>query len=323
MNLKDLARLAGVSAATVSKAFAGSREISESTRRRIFDIAMREGCFDKYNKNKFKKPVIAVLCPEIKSDFYNFIVTLLSREISEKGGIMTLAVTNFDSELTAELYGYFSTYAKVDGVIMLNSAKGIKNATGTPTVVFGKGDDVNIDYIKLDNLSAVYDALRRLKELGHTAIGFAGEGLTEGKLELFKKGMRRIGLPVISEWICISEKRFESAGTDAGERLLSSERMPTAIVAAYDYIAIGLIKTLTENGIRIPEDISVIGMDDISVAPYLEKGLSTVKSGSAQACVTAVEIIMKKIDNRYYKSRDELSFFGEFVERDTTGRRKE
>ena len=64
MNLSNIAKKAGVSVSTVSKAFSGSREIGEATRQRIFDIARAEGCFDKYNKNPFSKPVIAVICPE-------------------------------------------------------------------------------------------------------------------------------------------------------------------------------------------------------------------------------------------------------------------
>ena len=98
MNLNTLAKLCGVSAATVSKAFSGSEEISEDTRNKIFEIAKQHGVYDRYNKNKYDKKVIAVICPELNSDYYNKYVTLLDKEITALGGIMTVSVSNFDAD---------------------------------------------------------------------------------------------------------------------------------------------------------------------------------------------------------------------------------
>lgn len=95
MNLETLAKLAEVSVGTVSKAFSGSKEISEDTKERIFALAKEHGCFDKYNKNRFDKKVIAVICPELNSEYYSATVTLLNREITLRGGIMSVSTTDF------------------------------------------------------------------------------------------------------------------------------------------------------------------------------------------------------------------------------------
>ena len=111
MNMQGLARRAGVSVSTVSKAFSGSAEISEETRRRIFEIARKDGSFDRYNKSRFAKKVIGIVFPEITSDYYASCATILQQEITVNGGIMTLAVTHFDADSEKEIFAYYSATA--------------------------------------------------------------------------------------------------------------------------------------------------------------------------------------------------------------------
>lgn len=320
MTLSNLAKLAGVSVATVSKAFSGSSEISEETREKIFEIARREGCFDKYNKNKFHKPMIAVICPEIDSAYYNAIVTLLGREINERGAIMAVSVGNFSAEVESELFTYYSSYCHADGIILINTHCEIKNPMLVPTVALGHlGACKNADIIDLDLDGAILEAVLYLKSQGHTEIGFAGERLTSAKLRSFQNSMRRAGLRVSEELVRVSNERFERAGVDAVESWFSEGKMPTAIIAAYDNIAVGVIKALRKLELEVPGDVSVIGMDDIPIAPYLTTPLSTIKTHTADACRMAVDLVMKKIENQYYKSREEIVVPSEFVVRESTG----
>ena len=323
MTLSNLANLAGVSVATVSKAFSGSSEISAETRERIFEIARREGCFDKYNKNRFHKPMIAVICPEIDSAYYNAIVTLLGREINDCGAIMAVSVGNFSAEVESELFTYYSSYCHADGIILINTQFEIKNPMLVPTVALGHGGVCrNADIIDLDLEGAILEAVLYLKSQGHTEIGFAGEKLTSMKLRKFQNAIRRAGLRVSDELVRVSCERFERAGVEAVESWISEGKMPTAIIAAYDNIAVGVIKTLRKQGLEVPRDVSVIGMDDIPIAPYLSTPLSTIKTHTADACRMAVELVMKKIENQYYKSREEIVVASEFVVRESSGAAK-
>ena len=319
MNLETLAKLAEVSVGTVSKAFSGSKEISDDTKRRIFAIAKEHGCFDKYNKNRFDKKVIAVICPEIKSEYYAAMATLLERQITANGGIMLLSTSDFSAETEKTLFSYYASYCKADGIITINQSALIGNTFHVPAVAIMPSEKAmkskNMDFIVSDKPIALEQAISYLKSLGHEKIAFAGETLTMSKLEGFKAAMRKNGLVLYPSYLCVSENRFEQAGVEIMDHWLAVGDLPQAVVAAYDYIAIGLIKSLRRAGKQVPKDCSVIGMDDISVVPYLDVPLSSIHTHSEEACRVAVEILLKKAENRYYSSRKEFLVPSEFVVR--------
>ncbi|MGN1122661.1 MAG: LacI family DNA-binding transcriptional regulator, partial [Eubacteriales bacterium] len=317
MNLATLAKLAGVSVATVSKAFAGSEEISRETKERIFALARENGCFDKYNKNRFSKKVIAVICPEVQSEHYSSILTLLEKEITAHGGLMTVSVSNFSGEREAEQFAYFAFYCKADGILIINQQSFLNNTLNTPTVsIFPSTDgrqSKNMDVVLTDMHASIVKAVEYLKECGHRELGFAGERLTMGKLAYYKDALRRAGLAVRTDAIKISEARFEEAGMQIADEWLKEGSLPTAILAAYDYIALGIIKRLRQANRPVPQTCFVIGMDDISVVPYLDTPFSSIRTHMDEACRIAVELIFKKLENPYYRARQKLTVTSEFI----------
>lgn len=319
MNLKALAELADVSVSTVSKAFSGSKEISEQTRERIFALAKEHDCFDRYNKNKFSKRVIAVIVPELRGSFYTSVTSILYEKITDMGGVMIAASCDFSDERKAELFHYFASYCQADGIIVISSCHFISNNMRVPSVaLFNRRRHPNIDSISVDIDHAVLDAITHLKELGHTEIGFAGEPLTLAKLKYFQAAMRKMGLPIRQKWIKTSSRRFEEAGIEMVEEWLREGTLPTAILAGYDNIAIGIIQALTKHGYRVPEDVSVIGMDDISVAPFLEPPLSSIETNTEDTCRYAVELMMKKLENPFVGERTPVLFPAKFIPRGST-----
>ena len=319
MNLKTIADLAGVSVSTVSKAFSGSSEIGEKTRQKIFQIAKENGCFDKYNKNKFRKKIIGVIFPELRGEYYTKIVTMLNEKITANDGVMVCAVSEFSDDKENEQFLYFSSYCKVDGIIIIGMHEKINNSINIPAVAIGgSSNSPNIDVVNLNLKEAVDEAVMHLKKIGHTKIAFVGENLTKGKLVRFKSAMNEAGLFVKEEYIKTSDKRFEEAGIKTTRELLALPEPPTAIVAAYDNIAIGVAKTLQENGYKVGEDIAVVGMDDISIASYLDTPLSSIRTHTDQACSIAVDLIMKKIDNQYYSARERVEIPSNFIIRAST-----
>ena len=316
MTLSKLAELAGVSVSTVSKAFSESPDVGKETRERIFSIAKEQGCFDKYNKHRFQKKVIAVLCPELGSNHYSSTVNCLMKYIEDAGAMMMLSVTNFDAAKEKELYTYYSSYCKADGMILIGLFGESFGEVLIPTVVMDSKQtwkEVDKVYFSIEN--SMHDALSALKELGHTKIGFAGERLTKSKQKLFEKTIRELAISIDDQSIKVAKQRFEEAGEECVRSWLNDGALPTAIVAAYDYIAIGVIKELINRGYRVPEDVSVIGMDDIAQSPFLEPSLSSIHYPKEEICREAVSLIIKKIDNQYYRARQTTVIPTEFIPR--------
>jgi len=114
--------------------------------------------------------------------------------------------------------------------------------------------------------------------LGHERIGFAGEALTAAKLDMFKRAMRRAGLPIYDAYVKISNERFERAGSSIAREWIAENDVPTAIIAAYDYMAIGVIKALRKQGyysmIKDEDLVAIISERRKKDANYLIEGLA-------------------------------------------------
>ena len=313
MNMKKLAELAKVSVSTVSKAFSYSDEISEEKREYIFDVAKKAGCYDKYCKAVFKKPVIAVICPEFESGYYSQQLFFFEREIQKQGGIMIVSSANFDKARQDELIEYFTQVLKADGVIVYHY-KNTDTKYSVPIVTIGENE--NFDSVCLSSAQAMNEAVKSFAQNGRKEIAFIGECLTKSKREIFVDAMKNNGLNINDEYIFESEKRFQAAGYEAMNCLLERGNTPSAVVAAYDEIAIGAMKSIYEHGKRIPEDISIIGMDDIRTAPYLNVSLSSITSYNEDFCQIVTDILFENIKHGRQKPR-KINISSELIKRES------
>lgn len=290
MTMARLAEIAGVSVSTVSKAFSGSHEISAEKREYIFRLARENGCYDKYCKSIYNKKVIAVICPEFKGRYYTEQLAAFEREISKRGAVMIAAAFDFDLQKQHELITFFSEYSKVDGIIVYNMTDN-RQKYSLPVISIG-ADDVNS--IKLSTDRALDEAVKYLTEQGHKNIAFIGETNTEEKAEIFKKTAKKYKCN-LTEYTSTGGRRFEEAGYECMNRMFESVNVPTAVIAAYDYVAIGAMKSIYEHGLRIPEDISIIGSDDIKENPYLNVPLTSITTYIEDLCQIAVDMLFESI----------------------------
>lgn len=316
MKLSDIAKLAGVSVSTVSKVMAGSKEISKNTKEAVIKIAKDNGVFEKYYHGTYEKKVVAVILPEIKSEHYSRIATIIRQLVEAKGDMTIFAETNFEDEKYTRYIEYFAFRGMADGIITVGG-NNIKVDAGIPIVMIGGTGGSAIDTVSFDIKNAIETAVQYLKKCGHKKIAYIGEKLTSGKGEYIKEALKNNFLDIYDEYMITSGKRFENAGVDGVKRLLKASEMPTAIIAAYDYIAMGAIDALKTAGYSVPDDISVIGMDDIAAASYPDISLTTIRIDYKAMCEIAVDLIMKKIQNKYFRIRQNILIQTELEIRDS------
>ena len=272
MTLSKLASLARVSLSTASKAFSMSNEVNEETRKMIFALAREHGCFKKFYNAKYPKLVIAVICPEFRSRYYSSVVSSIQESLAEKGCEICVASTAFSRKNLKELYEYYNNYSNVDGIIMIDCLKDEPSENNVPIVANRRskvktssscptGIDLAIDYFLSKNV---------------TDIGFIGEERTLGKLAEFKDYMNEKNIKINEEYISVSEKRLESGGYAAMEDLFRRHAVPRAVICAYDCMAIGAMRCIFDNGLKIPEDIAVIGMNNNRESEFLNPPLSSI-----------------------------------------------
>jgi len=321
MTMRELALLANVSISTISKAFSDAEDISYETKKEIFDLAKKYGCFGKFYKGKYKKKIIAIIAPEFKSSFYANYIEILQTLIEKNNCIPLVSTDHFNTNIQSELMEYYISYLKVDGIIVFGIKEELKKGYDIPIVALFNSCDTSIDNITINTSHAFYETLDTLISLGHKKIAFIGEKLTRIKAENFKK---IISTKDNIEGIVIESKyRFEQAGEDGIKKLISKHLDFTAIICAYDNIAIGAIKELKKHGKKVPEDYSVIGSDNIDATDYLEVSLSSIGIDTQTVCNKAWELMSKKLKNQYYHNNKPIIINGKFLAKESISKPKE
>lgn len=316
MTMRELAKLANVSVSTVSKAFHDAPDISAETRELVFSVAKQYGCYGKFYKGKFHKKVIALICPELKSEFYLAYVQTMKQLVERFDGITVISEDGFSDARQAELIDYYASYLQVDGVVVLQLRQPLKKGYEVPIVSILSSPDPHVDTVSVNLKTPVFEMVRELKRLGHESIAFLGERNTAYKAKLFCEAMQAEALS--PELVVESSLRFEQAGADGAARLMATKKPFSAVICAYDYIAIGAIRRFKQCGLRVPADVSVLGMDNIGFAAGEEFSLSTVDTDAAEVCRIAWEILMKKQNSRHFRSTQNVTVTGRVIWRDST-----
>ena len=296
MSIKRLAELTHTSPGTVSKAFRESPEISAKTKEEIFRVARAEGWFDKYYRGPRKEKLVGILCPEPSSELYGDMANRLSEILLEAGYDTVMGITAFDEERERRLFSQMVGRMAVAGVISLTRASAIKNPDRIPFVVSGSvAEGCHASSVVGGLGDGIREAVAEVKARGHRRVGFIGEEKTTSKLSLWRSAMREEGLAVQDRYTVTVPRRFGEGGYLAMEQLLAGEDLPTAVFAAYDYMALGAMRCIRDRGLSVPEDISLVGMDDISVDAYLDVPLSSVTGDNEALCRRMARMLLEDI----------------------------
>ncbi|KKC31752.1 LacI family DNA-binding transcriptional regulator [Devosia psychrophila] len=304
---KDVARLAGVSQASVSMVLSGSPSpaLSAETLYRINEAAAELG----YTPNRFAQALktnrtmtIACMVPDITNPFYPALMRGI-QSVTDTLGYDVIAV-NTDGTMERERHFLdWSRQGRVDGLIGVffnlraQDFKPLIDA-GMPVVRIEsakkRGGDLAIDDIYVDSQAASFAVTQYLIAKGHRRIAMvAGRGGPQAvRIEGYKAALAAASLiPDVMLETAFSEEN----GFAAAEKILQREERPTAIFAANDLMAIGVMQLLRERNVAIPADIAVVGFDDISAAKLVTPSLTTVAQFQYQMGVKAAEILMQRL----------------------------
>lgn len=297
--LADVASAAGVSVPTVSKAISGRSDVAEATRERILEAMHRIGYPARNGATAGERHGLIELAIGGVGTLWAIEIVRGAEEAASRYG-KSLVVTSTGRE-------NFSSDAWIDSVLA-HKASGVIVATSRITNDFSRLAAAGVPVVTLDsggtgggeaqvgatNWAGLRDATKHLIDLGHTRIGFIGGEshvqVAQDRLEGYTAALRRARLPVDPD--LIHDGDFMIAGGETGARaLLDLEDPPTAVVAASDLEAMGVYHVAQERGLRVPEDISVIGFDDTVLCEYLMPPLTTVRQPLTQMADQAVRLL--------------------------------
>lgn len=302
--IKDVAREAGVSVATVSRVYNHSAAVSEGTRRIVREVAERlnywpNGAARSLSTNRTQ--AIGVMLPDLFGEFFSEILRGMDATARKAGFHLLVSSSHADAdELVA---GLRTTRGRIDALIVMapdvEAGRAIRAiATDQPLVLIDPGPGFEAcDSISIANQSGASAVVRHLVGLGHrrvaTITGPERNADARQRLEGFRAALRASGIRVPSAYE-IPGDFTEPSGYAAVAGLLALEPRPTAVFAANDYMAIGVLGALSDAGVRVPEDIAVVGFDDIAMARYLNPSLTTVHVDAHRLGERAVEMVLEK-----------------------------
>ncbi|RXS96803.1 LacI family transcriptional regulator [Silvibacterium dinghuense] len=302
-SMRTIAQLAGVSSATVSRVINGSTAVREETAERVRQVIREQRYFPNTSAITMKygrSGTYGVILPDITNPFYpdfvrNFEAILLERNLE-----LLLATTDFHTARIQQSIRRMLV-RRVDGVAFLSSeeerdslAALVHNRVPVVTADLQK-TAVGVSDVAIGFAQGMAEAVRYLHGLGHREIGFVGgnEGITTSNVrrDSFVAAMQGAGLAVHEELLLTGDYRI-SGGVAAAESLLQIKRRPTAILTANDLTAIGVLRELHRRGVRVPEEISLVGCDDIEYCDIVSPPLTTLRISRlelAQRYMTALE----------------------------------
>jgi DNA-binding LacI/PurR family transcriptional regulator len=315
--IKDIAKVLRISASTVSRALSDHPDISRETKEKVQALARDLD----YHPNTIAKSlqqkqsrVIGVVVPQVKHYFFASIMSGITDVAYNAGYTIMICQSNENAEREAGNIDVLMSH-RVAGLLISvsSSTSGCENfekvkRRGIPLVFFDRVcTEVDACSVVVDDHDGAFNATEYLIAKGYRRIGHIGgpESLSISRLrfEGYKDALVKHGYPVNPEWI-VHGGMNEEDGMESLSRLLGrAEVHPDAIFCTNDPVAMGALVRLKEKGIRIPEDIAVVGFTDNPMAEMIEPPLTTVRQPAYEIGKTATELLLDQIRNKSHRNQ--------------------
>lgn len=300
--------MAKVSTATVSRTLSNPDVVSESTRRKVSEAVKITG----YRINRAARNLrtqrshsVLVLLPDLANPFFSTILEGISRNLSQQGYSMLIASTKQVHDSGERLIDYLDD-ARADGMIILDGGldaeivQVLENAPQAARILFACEwvDGANFPSVRCENRHGTRSAVNHLYDLGHRKIahvtGPEANVLSSTRKDEFVAEIAKLDLTLEPEWVIAGDFSL-SAGCQAAQAWIALKDRPTAVFCASDQLAMGFIAELSRHDIKVPDDVSVMGFDDIDLAEQFIPPLTTIKQDRLMIGDTAAKMLMARI----------------------------
>jgi DNA-binding LacI/PurR family transcriptional regulator len=298
MNIKEVARRAKVSTATVSRTINDSKKVKPSTAERVRKAIEELNFYPNTHARTLvsgRSRLLGLIISDITNPFFPELVKSFEAQAVQRAQDVIIGDTGYDQKRMSGCIRRMLE-RKVDGVaIMTSEADPVLVAELThrkvPTVLLDTGKDGSgCANISVDYAQGIHEAVEHLVSLNHRRIAFIAGPLNlhsaRMRQQAFLKGLKTAGITVGEGIIEKGNHRIEG-GTIAMQNLLRLPRPPSAVMASNDLTAIGALSAIYHAGLKVPDDISIIGFDDISFAQLTQPPLTTVVLSRTQLAITA------------------------------------
>ena len=304
VTIRDVAAKAGVSVATVSRVFNQKGPIREETVRRVMDVAGAMQYVPHAGARSLSTRstrTIGVVLPDLHGEFFSEVIRGIDLAARENGYHLLLSGSHADrDEMRAVVQ---AVRGLVDGLIVMSpdldpAALCCDLPPGIPAVLLNAKADGRPS-ITIDNAGGARDVVRHLAGLGHERIAFitgpARNNDAEQRRRGFRAGAKALGIEAVE----LAGDFTEESGYEAAKAVLAMKPRPTAVFAANDSMAIGALSGFRDAGVRVPDDMALVGFDDIPIARFLDPPLTTVQVPIAELGRGGLQLLIgEKVSQR-------------------------
>jgi DNA-binding LacI/PurR family transcriptional regulator len=329
VNIREVAKKAGVSTATVSRVVNGTVPVGALTERLVRNAIKSLGYYPNTHARTLgsgRSHMYGLIISDIANPFFPDIAKYFERIAVEHGQELLIANTDYQPQ-RMQVCVRRMLERKVDGVAIMTSEMDPKlvqllNKRGVPIVFLDTGRvGPNISNIFINYVSGIEQAIEHLVSLEHKRIAFVSgpPTLASAKIrsDAFVLSLKRKGLRFNADYMQMGNHRIDG-GEDAMAQLLRLRLPPTAVMASNDLTAIGMMRAIHAAGLRVPEDISVMGFDDIEISSFLQPPLSTIRVPRAEIAVSAFNALYAA-SHKSVNDGTEYRISTELVIRQSTG----
>lgn len=312
-NIRQVAEKAGVSVATVSRVLNQQDTVSAKTRIKVEDAIKKlnyEPSLLGRNLRNSESRLLLILIPKISNPFYFEIIKGIETTAINQSYNILLCETDSNPE-RENIYFDLVKKKMADGIISMDPAVNmdtlIQLAERHNIIQCSEyAIDSSIPYVTIDNEAAAYIAVKHLIKIGHKKIAFINSDkkyLYARQREAgYKKALQEQNIRVQEQYICYSQQLDFEYGQQAMRKILHMDDRPTAVFAVSDLLAIGALKEIHANGLRVPDDIAVVGFDKIDFSNMTHPTLTTIAQPMYKMGTIAAQMLMDKIKGKEVES---------------------